>query len=119
MGQNLEHEDDGMMLNFKVIDPIGIQQISSEVPQKFELHQNYPNPFNPSTMIKFDISIAGNAELKVFDIQGREVAEIFNGNLMPGKYEANWNAEKFSSGTYIAKLTAGKFVKSIKLVLTK
>lgn len=116
---NLEHEDDGMMLNFKVIDPIGIQQISSEVPQKFELHQNYPNPFNPSTKIKFDISIAGNAELKVFDIQGREVAEIFNGNLMPGKYEANWNAEKFSSGTYIAKLTAGKFVKSIKLVLTK
>ncbi len=116
---NLEHEDDGMMLNFKVIDPIGIQQISSEVPQSFELHQNYPNPFNPSTKIKFDIKSAGLAELNVYDIQGREVSELFKGNLAAGKYEAQWNAEKFSSGTYIAKLTAGKFVKSIKLVLTK
>jgi FtsP/CotA-like multicopper oxidase with cupredoxin domain len=116
---NLEHEDDGMMLNFKVIDPIGIQQISSEVPQSFALHQNYPNPFNPSTKIKFDLPHTGNAELKVFDIQGREVSELFNGNLSAGKYEAEWNADKFSSGTYIAKLTSGNFVKSIKLVLTK
>jgi FtsP/CotA-like multicopper oxidase with cupredoxin domain len=116
---NLEHEDDGMMLNFKVIDPIGIQQISTEVPSEFRLHQNYPNPFNPSTNIRFDIAAAGNAELKIFDISGREVAELLNGTMQPGTYEALWNAEKFSSGTYIARLVSGRIMKSIKLVLTK
>ena len=119
---NLEHEDDGMMLNFKVIDPIGIQQIGTEVPEVFELHQNYPNPFNPSTKIKFDIaqSVSGSdANLKIFDIRGREVATLFSGRLNAGKYEAEWSPKFMPSGTYFAKLTAGNFTKTIKLILTK
>jgi FtsP/CotA-like multicopper oxidase with cupredoxin domain len=116
---NLEHEDEGMMLNFKVIDPIGIQQISSEVPQKFELQQNYPNPFNPSTKIKFDIQKAGNAELKIFDLRGKEITTLVNSELSTGTYEVDWNAEKYSSGTYFAKLISGSYSKTIKLILTK
>ncbi|MEO8514133.1 MAG: multicopper oxidase domain-containing protein [Ignavibacteria bacterium] len=120
---NLEHEDDGMMLNFKVIDPIGIQQISSEVPQRFELHQNYPNPFNPSTKIKFDISNSHGREvdavLKVYDARGREVSELYNGKITTGSYEAEWKPSYMPSGTYFAKLTAGDFVKTIKLMLVK
>ncbi|MBE2219380.1 MAG: multicopper oxidase domain-containing protein [Ignavibacteria bacterium] len=116
---NLEHEDDGMMLNFKVIDPIGIQQIGTSVPSEFKLHQNYPNPFNPSTKIKFDIPKAGNAELKIFDISGREVAVLLSGTMQPGTYEADWNASKLSSGTYFARFAAGNTVKTIKLILAK
>jgi blue copper oxidase len=116
---NLEHEDDGMMLNFMVTDPIGIQQISSEVPQKFELHQNYPNPFNPATKIKFDIQKAGNAELKIFDVRGKEITTLINSELKTGTYEVDWNAEKYSSGIYFAKLFSGSYSKTIKLILTK
>lgn len=119
---NLEHEDDGMMLNFEVTDPIGIHQIGTEVPQSFELHQNYPNPFNPETKIKFDIAQSNSnltAELKIFDIQGRQVAELYNGNINAGKYEAEWKPESLPSGTYFARLTADSFSKTIKLVLTK
>lgn len=118
---NLEHEDDGMMLNFEIIDPIGIQQIGTEVPRSFELHQNYPNPFNPSTKIKFDIPerVADNASLKIFDIRGRQVAELYKGSITAGSYEAEWNPGFMPSGTYFAKLTAGNFTKTIKLVLTK
>nr|HMQ81220.1 multicopper oxidase domain-containing protein [Ignavibacteria bacterium] len=118
---NLEHEDDGMMLNFEIIDPIGIQQIGAEVPRSFELHQNYPNPFNPSTKIKFDIPerVADNASLKIFDIRGRQVAELFKGSISAGSYEAEWNPGFMPSGTYFAKLTAGNFTKTVKLVLTK
>lgn len=118
---NLEHEDDGMMLNFEIIDPIGIQQLGTEVPVKFELYQNYPNPFNPSTKIKFDISkrIEEDASLRIYDIRGRQVAELFNGRLNPGTYEAEWNPKFMPSGTYFARLTAGDFSKSIKLVLAK
>ncbi len=118
---NLEHEDDGMMLNFEIIDPIGIEQIGTEVPRSFELHQNYPNPFNPSTKIKFDIAerVADNASLKIFDIRGRQVAELYNGKISAGSYEAEWKPNFMPSGTYFAKLTAGNFTKTIKLILTK
>jgi len=118
---NLEHEDEGMMLNFEIIDPIGIQQIGTEVPRSFELHQNYPNPFNPATQIKFDIAerVAGDASLVVFDIRGRQVAELFKGSITAGKYETEWKPNFMPSGTYFAKLTAGNFTKTIKLVLTK
>ncbi len=118
---NLEHEDDGMMLNFKVIDPIGIQQIGTEVPKEFTLHQNYPNPFNPSTKIKFDIVHSSdiNASLKVFDIRGRQVADLYNGKISAGSYEAEWKPAFLPSGTYFAKLSAGNFVKTIKLILAK
>lgn len=118
---NLEHEDDGMMLNFEIIDPIGIQQLGTEVPVKFELYQNYPNPFNPSTKIKFDIAkrIEENASLRIYDIRGRQVAELFNGRLNPGTFEAEWNPKFLPSGTYFARLTAGSFSKTIKLVLAK
>lgn len=118
---NLEHEDDGMMLNFEIIDPIGIQQLGTEVPVKFELYQNYPNPFNPATKIKFDISkrIEEETSLRIYDIRGRQVAELFNGRLNPGTFEAEWNPKFLPSGTYFARLTAGSFSKTIKLVLAK
>jgi blue copper oxidase len=126
---NLEHEDDGMMVNFTVIDPIGIKQISSEVPQEFKLQQNYPNPFNPSTKVKFNIprmkgsdsevSKGVMVKLSVFNILGSEIASLYEGNLSPGTYEAEWNAGNISSGTYFAKLSAGKFTDTIKLVLSK
>ncbi|HWA06900.1 MAG TPA: multicopper oxidase domain-containing protein [Ignavibacteria bacterium] len=118
---NLEHEDDGMMLNFEIIDPIGIQQIGTEVPRSFELHQNYPNPFNPSTKIKFDIAerVADNASLKIFDVRGRQVADLYKGSISAGSYEADWKPDFMPSGTYFARLTAGNFTKTIKLVLAK
>ncbi|MBZ0202359.1 MAG: multicopper oxidase domain-containing protein [Ignavibacteria bacterium] len=118
---NLEHEDDGMMLNFEVIDPIGIQQIGSEVPEKFRLHQNYPNPFNPATKVKFDIpaGINDTSTIKVYDINGKEVRTLYSGILRPGKYEFNFDGSNLSSGTYICRLVSGKLSKSIKMILTK
>jgi FtsP/CotA-like multicopper oxidase with cupredoxin domain len=119
---NLEHEDEGMMSNFKIIDPIGIQQIGTEVPNEFKLHQNYPNPFNPSTKIKFDVPSAlnnDNAKLTIYNINGKEVVTLHNGHLTPGSYEVLWNAEGLASGTYIARFSAGSYNRSIKLILTK
>lgn len=118
---NLEHEDDGMMLNFEIIDPIGIQQLGTEVPVKFELYQNYPNPFNPSTKIKFDIAnrFEEDVTLCIYDIRGRLVAELFKGRLNPGTFEADWKPKFLPSGSYFARLQAGRFVKTIKMVLSK
>ena len=126
---NLEHEDDGMMVNFTVIDPIGIKQIGTEVPTEFKLHQNYPNPFNPSTKIKFNIPLWRGVDaegsrgvlvkLTILNILGKEVASLYEGNLPPGIYEVEWSAENLSSGIYFAKITTENFIDTIKMVLTK
>ncbi|MBS1493287.1 MAG: multicopper oxidase domain-containing protein [Bacteroidetes bacterium] len=117
---NLEHEDDGMMLNFKVVDPIGINEQTNGVPNDFRLHQNYPNPFNPSTKIKYDVPAnGGNVEIKIFDNTGKELETLVNEILPAGKYETQWNAGNYSSGVYYCKLITANFTESIKMLLMK
>ena len=104
---------------------IGINKISSEIPAEFNLYQNYPNPFNPVTKIKFEVPNRSNSEVQgvslvIFDILGREVETLVNENLQPGTYEAEWNANGYSSGMYFYVLKAGnKFYYSKKMVLLK
>lgn len=101
------------------IGVVGIQPISSEIPNVFKLYNNYPNPFNPSTKIKFDIANQSSARLVIYDILGREIAQLVNEELKPGKYEASFDASKFASGVYFYKLSAGDYLDIKKMVLIK
>lgn len=98
---------------------VNIQKLSNIVPDKFELKQNYPNPFNPVTNISFNISTSGFISLKIYDITGKEVANLLNQNLQAGEYSFNWDAVNFSSGIYFYKLTAGNFSEVKKMTLLK
>lgn len=98
---------------------IGINQISTEIPGKFNLEQNYPNPFNPTTNIKFAIPKFANVRLAVYDLLGREVESLVNRQLTPGVYEVNWNAAKFSSGIYLYRLITDEFSMVKKMSLIK
>ena len=51
------------------------------MPDEFTLHQNYPNPFNPVTQLRYDLSEKNNVTLLIYDILGREVATLLNGEL--------------------------------------
>jgi choice-of-anchor B domain-containing protein len=103
----------------KMGTPFGIQTISNEIPDRFNLEQNYPNPFNPTTRFKFSIPVGGNVTLKIFDVSGREVAELVNKLMQPGIYEADWVATSFSSGVYFYQLKADGYVDTKKMVLIK
>lgn len=85
----------------------------------FELLQNYPNPFNPSTNIKYSIPAVEFVSLKVFNILGKEVAELVNGKQAQGFYNVKFDASEFSSGVYIYKLQAGNFTITRKMLLIK
>lgn len=98
---------------------VGIQSISSEVPSSYKLLQNYPNPFNPITNIAFDIPQSTFAELKVFDMLGREVANLVSEKLQPGSYKVNFNASELSSGTYFYSLVTSNYRQTKKLTLIK
>ena len=93
-----------------------------QVPTKVALYPAYPNPFNPTTTLRFDIprsDIGQKVILMIFDIKGREVASLVYGSKLPGAYEVQWQADKFSSGMYFAKLIYGKIVKTQKVILLK
>jgi photosystem II stability/assembly factor-like uncharacterized protein len=96
----------------------------NNIPKQIELFQNYPNPFNPITTISFTIPSVGTSlmkslQLKIYDILGREVAVLVNEKRPARKYTVQWNAEKFSSGLYFYRLTAGEFSETKKMILLR
>jgi hypothetical protein len=101
------------------IDLIGIKKISSDVPSSYELKQNYPNPFNPKTIINFQLPMFSNVKLIIYDILGREVTTLVNGQFQPGSYEVTWDAAEHSSGIYFYELTTDNFKETRKMVLSK
>lgn len=88
-------------------------------PIAIALNQNYPNPFNPSTTIRFSLAQTSHATLKVYDILGREVAILIDGNLSAGSYTQEWSARGFASGVYMYKLQTGASSQLKKLLLLR
>ena len=87
--------------------------------QTFSLKQNYPNPFNPSTKIDFSITEQSYVELTVYDLLGREIGKLVSDNYPAGNYSVDFSPGNLPSGIYIAKMSAGKFSKAIKMTLLK
>jgi hypothetical protein len=126
----------------------GVQNISSGIPESFNLHQNYPNPFNPVTKIKFSLPLTSPAvggissggahivQLVVYDVLGREVANLIpplwsttpqsrrlveggQEGLKPGTYEVQWDGSNYPSGVYFYTLQTNEFTATRKMVLLK
>jgi len=85
---------------------IGISVNTSELPKVFSLKQNYPNPFNPVTKIRFDVPKSSLVTLRIYDVTGRQISEIYSGQSEPGVYTADFDAAKIASGVYYYELTA-------------
>ncbi|HRJ86575.1 MAG TPA: T9SS type A sorting domain-containing protein, partial [Ignavibacteria bacterium] len=101
---------------------IGITQINTYIPEKFRLYQNYPNPFNPVTTIRFDLPASSSSsmvKLIVYDITGREIAILYNGEYKAGQFETLWDASNLPSGVYYYRLTDGNFNDVKKMVIVK
>jgi hypothetical protein len=104
----------------------GIKDAPGQLPTVFALEQNWPNPFNPTTVIKYTIAGAGgwelgagNVELKVYDMLGREVARLVNEQQTPGTYEVRFDGSGLASGIYVCRLTAGSFTQARKMILMR
>jgi hypothetical protein len=85
----------------------------------YSLEQNYPNPFNPITTIGFTVPLSGFVSLRVYDLLGREVAVLVDGERPAGTSAAVWDAGERASGVYIYRLQAGSFSQTKRLVLLK
>ena len=89
------------------------------IPQTFVLYPSFPNPFNPITTIKFSVETFHAMSLRIFDITGRVVETLINGEIPVGNHEITWNASRQPSGVYIVQLSNGKSVQTQKLILLK
>jgi hypothetical protein len=89
------------------------------LPTVFALHQNYPNPFNPTTNISYDVPVQGLVQLDVFDVLGRKITTLVNGEMNAGRYNVAWNASEMPSGIYFCRMQAENFHQVRKVVLLK
>lgn len=106
--------------NLILKDILGTTDVEDEtLPAEFTLSQNYPNPFNPTTKINYALPKDEFVTLKVFNILGEEVANLVEGKVTAGSHSVEFDASNLSSGTYIYRLTAGKFVSTKKMILLK
>ncbi len=99
---------------------IGVNNEGSIIPDKYGLEQNFPNPFNPNSIIRYAIPKNSYVTIKVYDLQGREIAVIINNELKSaGKYFVNFDGSNFASGVYFYMLESGDLVSTKKMVLVK
>lgn len=92
---------------------------ATELPTEFALQQNYPNPFNPSTTLEYHVPKSSFVSLKVYNLLGQEVAALVNEQKEPGTYVVRWVAEGVPSGIYFAKMQAGSFTQTRRMMLVK
>ncbi|HED37435.1 MAG TPA: VCBS repeat-containing protein, partial [Ignavibacteria bacterium] len=84
-----------VMINTTIIT--GINDVKNFIPSEFKLKQNYPNPFNPSTIISFSILNESFVTLKIYDLLGKEVAQLVNQQLKTGNYNFSFDAASGSN----------------------
>ncbi len=92
---------------------------SNRLPTQFYLSQNYPNPFNSHTEISYSLPVAGKVSLVVFDMMGRKVATLVDGNQSASRYRVGFDGKKLTTGVYVYRVSVNGVSESRKMVLLK
>jgi beta-glucanase (GH16 family) len=92
---------------------------ASRNPEHYVLSQNYPNPCSSTTLIEFSLPYQQMATLKVYDIQGHEIAVLVNEVKQPGSYTITFNTRELSDGFYFYQFIAGEFVQTRQCIVLK
>jgi hypothetical protein len=96
-----------------------VDENTDAVPPSFELAQNYPNPFNPSTTIEYALPKPSDVDLIVYNILGKEVQTLVNGEQPAGKHRVQLDRKGLPSGIYFYRIEAGEFVQTKKMLIVR
>ena len=88
-------------------------------PETFHLAQNHPNPFNPQTMIQFTLLSEQFVTLTVYDMRGREIETLLNGQQAAGRHTVTFDASQRASGLYLYSLKTATQLQTKKMMLIK
>ena len=109
-----------MTLKAKYLNVSSISEpiAKSNVPSDFSI-TNYPNPFNPTTRIVFNVAEPTHATIKIYNVTGQLISEVFNNKVNAGRFEVNFNGSNLSSGVYFAVLQTSNVLVTHKILLLK
>jgi len=93
--------------------------IADNLPKSYALYQNYPNPFNPTTAIRFDLPRECTVKLTVYDLLGRQLAQIDAGSKPAGTHTLTFDATNYASGLYFYQLQTAEYSKVGRMVVAK
>ena len=110
-------------LRFNTADYVSINA-HAFTPHQNSLSQNYPNPFNPSTTLNYVLEHSGPVRLDIFDVRGRHVQTLVSAEQIAGQHTSIWsgidtNGQQVATGVYFARLQAGNYAQTIKMVLLR
>ncbi len=88
-------------------------------PLAFRMNQNAPNPFNPVTTLSYSVAARTHVTISVYNVSGRLVKTLVDESKEAGRFETVLDARGLTSGVYFARMTAGDFVETTKMVLLK
>jgi enterochelin esterase-like enzyme len=112
------HVDNALLMFFPG-DSANTVQETPDLPAGFALAQNFPNPFNAATTISFSLPSTQKVSLRVFTIEGRQVATLLDSQATAGDHAVRFDAARLSSGLYFYQLRAGNAVQTKKMLLMK
>ncbi|MFZ4621745.1 MAG: hypothetical protein ACOYNS_14385, partial [Bacteroidota bacterium] len=90
-----------------------------ESPVAFAEMKNYPNPFNPITTVEATVPTAGTAVVRIQNVLGQQIAEVFRGKVEAGStFNVIWDARNYASGIYFSVLewNGGMMVRKMALM---
>ncbi|MCF7809955.1 T9SS type A sorting domain-containing protein [bacterium] len=95
-----------------------VETEDNTLPDEWELSGIYPNPFNSTTRIAYNVPTQGSVHIAIYDLSGRRLTVLANGMHNPGRHQAVLNADNWTSGIYIVKLTtpAGSIASRMVLI---
>ncbi len=89
------------------------------LPARLQLLPNYPNPFNSQTRLEYDLPTTGPVSIRLYDIQGRMVKELFQGSQAVGRHQMLLRGDGLASGVYFVRVEAGGESEVRKVLLLK
>ncbi len=95
------------------------RRVTPSQPSEYELCSNYPNPFNPSTMIAFSVPRNSRVTVRVYDITGRAIETLVEGDVPAGIHRLQWSAEGLASGVYLCRMETNGFIQTIRMLYMK
>ena len=93
--------------------------LGETLPTVFALHAAYPNPAAGGATLRFDLPEAASVRLGVYDLLGREVARLVDGDVAGGRHEAVLDARALASGVYVVRLVAGADVQTQRVTVAR
>lgn len=116
--------DTTLLVHLTVTPLAGVGSREDNLPTKFEMGRNFPNPFNPTTLIKYQLPVAGHVRMMIYNSLGQKVRTLVDGRMNAGYHHVTWDGRNdhgspVGSGVYIYRFDAGAYHQVRKMLLIK